>query len=87
MFFFISFSKTLTIFATRLTDHSELLRLIELEGIVHLLKSVDSATKGYSKEIVPGRCTICSHPITESFMIVQDKAGVTHSECFKKLNS
>uniref|UniRef100_A0AC34GRG9 Vacuolar protein sorting-associated protein 8 central domain-containing protein n=1 Tax=Panagrolaimus sp. ES5 TaxID=591445 RepID=A0AC34GRG9_9BILA len=85
--FSLLLNKTLTIFATRLTDHSELLRLIELEGIVHLLKSVDSATKGYSKEIVPGRCTICSHPITESFMIVQDKAGVTHSECFKKLNS
>ena len=70
-----------------MTDHSELLRLIELEGIVHLLKSVDSATKGYSKEIVPGRCAVCFAPIAESFMIVQDKAGVTHTECFKKLNT
>uniref|UniRef100_A0A914P7G7 Uncharacterized protein n=1 Tax=Panagrolaimus davidi TaxID=227884 RepID=A0A914P7G7_9BILA len=79
-------NKTLTIYATRMTDHTELLRLIEFEGIVHLLKSVDSATKGYSKEIVPGRCTFCNQIITESFMIVQDKAGVSHTECFKEFN-
>ena len=87
VFLFFFFSKTLTIYATRLSDHTGLLRLIELEGIVHLLKSVDSATKGYSKEVIPGRCAICALPITESFMVTQDNAIVTHTECFKNLQN